>query len=315
MLTQPFGAFFFNVSVVMEKTLYVVLGPTAVGKTTLSLRLAEHLNCPILSADSRQMFRDLPIGTAAPTPQELARVPHYFVGQLPLEAYYSAAQYEKEALQLCADWFTTHSSLVVSGGSMLYLDALCRGIDEIPTTSLEVRREVQHRYATEGAAVLLEELRLLDPVYYAQVDPYNHKRIIHALEVIHQSGQPFSAFRTGQVKERPFRIVKIGLQRPREELFERINQRTTTMIEAGWLEEARRVLPFRTYNSLNTVGYKELFHYLDGDWELDFALERIRKNTRVYAKKQMTWFTKDPSIRWFHPDRCDDLSSLLCLAQ
>lgn len=286
----------------MTKTLFVLSGPTAVGKTELSIRLAEHLGSPILNADSRQMFRDLPIGTAAPTAEEQARVSHYFVGNLGLEDYYSAARYEEESLALMEMLFQTHDHLMMSGGSMMYVDAVCKGIDDIPTISAEVRAEVLARFETEGLDRMLAELRLADPVYYAEVDLRNHKRVVHALEVIYQSGKPFSSFRTGQRKERPFRVVHIGLERPRPELFDRINRRTTLMVEAGFIEEARRVMPYRHFNSLNTVGYKEIFQYLDGEWELDFALDRIRKNTRVYAKKQMTWLAKNPEIRWFHPD-------------
>lgn len=286
----------------MTKTLFVLSGPTAVGKTELSLRLAEHLDCPILNADSRQMFRELPIGTAAPTAAEQARVPHYFVGNLGLEDYYSAARYEEEALALMEELFQTHDHLLMSGGSMMYVDAVCKGIDDIPTISPEVRAEVLARFEREGLDRMLAELRLADPVYYAEVDLRNHKRVVHALEVIYQSGKSFSSFRTGQRKERPFRVVHLGLERPRPELFARINRRTTMMVEAGFIEEARRVFPYRHCNSLNTVGYKEMFRYIDGEWELDFALDRIRKNTRVYAKKQMTWLAKNPDIRWFHPD-------------
>lgn len=286
----------------MTKTLFVLSGPTAVGKTELSLRLAEHLDCPILNADSRQMFRELPIGTAAPTAAEQARVPHYFVGNLGLEDYYSAARYEEEALALMEELFQTHDHLLMSGGSMMYVDAVCKGIDDIPTISPEVRAEVLARFEREGLDCMLAELRLADPVYYAEVDLRNHKRVVHALEVIYQSGKSFSSFRTGQRKERPFRVVHLGLERPRPELFDRINRRTTMMVEAGFIEEARRVFPYRHCNSLNTVGYKEMFRYIDGEWELDFALDRIRKNTRVYAKKQMTWLAKNSDIRWFHPD-------------
>lgn len=286
----------------MSKTLFVVVGPTAVGKTAFSIALAQQLGSPIISADSRQMFRDLPIGTAAPTAAEQALVPHYFVGQLPLDAYYSAAQYELEALALIDQLFLAHDSLVVSGGSMLYVDALCQGIDNIPTISSRVREQVLRRYEQEGLQPLLDELQRLDPDYYAIVDRCNAKRIVHALEIIHESGTTYTSLRTGQHRERPFRIVKIGLNRPREELFARINQRTTAMVEQGFIEEAQRVYPFRHLNSLNTVGYKELFQVFDGHWPLEMALDRIRKNTRVYAKKQLTWFAKDPTILWVHPE-------------
>lgn len=285
----------------MVKTLFVLLGPTGVGKTELSLQLAKRLQTPILNADSRQLFKDIPIGTAAPTAAEQSLVPHYFVGTLPLDAYYSAAQYEAEALQVLEKVFQTKEHALLSGGSMLYIDAVCKGIDNIPTISAEVRALLQERYAAEGHDRLAEELRLIDPTYYATADLRNPKRIIHALEVYYESGQPYSSFRTATIQQRPFRIVKIGLNRPRPELFARINDRVSQMIEAGWLDEVRRVAPFRHCNSLNTVGYKELFQHLDGNWTLDFALERIRKNTRVYAKKQLTWFAHDASICWFHP--------------
>lgn len=295
----------------MPNTLFVVVGPTAVGKTAFSIALAEQLHSPIISADSRQMFLDLPIGTAAPTPEEQARVHHYFVGQLPLDAYYSAAQYEQEALALTDELFRSHDALVVSGGSMLYVDALCRGIDHIPTISPAVRTQMLRRYEQEGLPSLLDELQRLDPDYYAIVDRCNAKRVIHALEIIHESGTTYTSLRTGQHRERPFRIIKIGLNRPREELFARINERTTMMVEQGFIDEARRVYPFRHLNSLNTVGYKELFQVFDGNWQLDMALDRIRKNTRVYAKKQLTWFAKDPTIHWVHPDEPFSLDTLL----
>ena len=286
----------------MQPVLFVLIGPTAVGKTELSLEMAEFLHCPIVSADSRQMFRDIPIGTAAPTSDQLAHVPHHFVGTLGLEDYYSAGRFEEEAMEVCRQWFSSHQTLLLSGGSMMYVDALCRGIDRLPTISSSVREDLSRQLTEEGLSPLLEELRLSDPLYYACVDHNNAKRVVHALEIIRESGQPFSRLRTGQRKKRPFRIVKIGLFRPRDILFERINRRVDKMVEEGFLEEARRVIPFRSCNSLNTVGYKEIFCYWDGEWELDFALNRMRKNTRVFAKKQMTWWQRDPEIHWFEAD-------------
>lgn len=286
----------------MQPVLFVLIGPTAVGKTELSLEMAEFLHCPIVSADSRQMFRDIPIGTAAPTSDQLAHVPHHFVGTLGLEDYYSAGRFEEEAMEVCRQWFSSHQTLLLSGGSMMYVDALCRGIDRLPTISSSVREGLSRQLTEEGLSPLLEELRLSDPLYYACVDHNNAKRVVHALEIIRESGQPFSRLRTGQRKKRPFRIVKIGLFRPRDILFERINRRVDKMVEEGFLEEARRVIPFRACNSLNTVGYKEIFCYWDGEWELDFALNRMRKNTRVFAKKQMTWWQRDPEIHWFEAD-------------
>lgn len=286
----------------MTPTLIVLLGPTGVGKTELSLRMAEMLHTEILSSDSRQLYRDLPIGTAAPTEAQLKRVPHHFIGTLALDQYYSAAQYEKEALHRLEQLFSRYPTVLLTGGSMMYIDAVCQGIDEIPTISEAVRIQMQNRLAHEGLEALCEELLRRDPEYYQIVDPKNHKRVVHALEIIEISGQTYTSLRKNSIKERPFRILKIGLDRPREELFLRINTRVDEMITHGLLDEARRVSPFRTLNSLNTVGYKEMFKVLDGEWELPFATERMKKNTRVYAKKQLTWFRKDPSIHWFHPE-------------
>ena len=284
-------------------TLIVLTGPTASGKTAAALPDAEHFHAPILNADSRQIYRDIPIGTAAPTAEEQARVPHYFVGTLALADYYSAARYEAEVMELLPRLFAERDVVVMSGGSMMYIDAVCNGIDDITTISEETRTMMRTRYEQEGLEPLLAELRLADPEYYAQCDRRNYRRIIHALEVIYQSGKPFSSFRRGEVRERPFRIIKIGLQRPRPELFARINARVGQMMEQGWLDEVRRVMPYRHCNALNTVGYKELFQVLDGTWSLDFALARIAKNTRVYAKKQITWFAKDPAIHWLDAAR------------
>ena len=284
------------------QTLVILLGPTAVGKTELSLRLADCFHSPILSCDSRQLYRDLPIGTAAPTAAQLARVPHYFIGTLGLEDYYSAAQYEQDALAVLAQEFQTHDTLVMTGGSMMYIDAVCEGIDDIPTVDDETRNLLKQRYAAEGLEPLQKELRLLDPEYYAACDIRNTKRVIHALEICYMTGRTYTSFRVRATKERPFRILKVGLRRERADLFDRINCRVTQMADQGLIEEARRVLPFRHCNSLNTVGYKEIFQYLDGEWTLDFALEKIRRNTRVYAKKQTTWFKKDEATRWFHPN-------------
>ena len=296
------------------KTLIVILGPTGVGKTELSLQIAEQFGSCIISADSRQFYRDIPIGTAAPTLEQLARVKHYFVGTLGLEDYYSAAQYEADALQLLSQLFKQQEVVVMSGGSMMYIDAVCNGIDDIPTVTDETRQMVRSRYEAEGLETLVSELRLLDPTYYERVDRKNTARVLHALEVCYQTGQTFTSFRTGQKKSRPFKIIKVGLNRPRLELFNRINHRVSAMMDEGLLAEVRRVLPFRNCNSLNTVGYKELFNYLDGEWELDFALDRMRKNTRVYAKKQLTWFKRDDSVCWFHPEErslCDRLHDIV----
>ncbi len=284
------------------KTLVVILGPTAVGKTEISLRLAENLSSPIISADSRQIYQGIPIGTAAPNADELQRVRHYFVGTLNLNDYYSAAQYETDALKVITKEFQHHDVLVMSGGSMFYIDAVCRGIDDIPTVTPDIRKEMRNRLEREGLNTLADELRQLDPAYFAGCDIRNPKRVVHALEICHMSGRPYSTFLSGCAKQRPFRVVRIGLQRERAELFERIGLRVDEMIREGLLEEARSVLPFRATNALNTVGYKELFNYFDGTWTLDYAIEKIKRNTRVYAKKQMTWFNKDLSTTWFSPD-------------
>lgn len=284
------------------KTLFVLLGPTAVGKTELALQLAERIGSPILNADSRQIYRGLTIGTAAPTPEQLARVHHEFVGILDVTEYYSAARYEADVLRLTDQLFQTYDTLLLSGGSMMYIDAVCHGIDDIPTITPETREHLRQRLQTEGLDTLKAELRLLDPEYYAQADLKNTKRIVHALEVCYQTGRTFTSFRTATHKERPFRIVKLGLRRERADLFDRINHRVDQMIADGLLDEARRMLPYRHENALNTVGYKEMFQVLDGTWDLPFATERLKKNTRVYAKKQMTWFSKDTDIQWFHPD-------------
>lgn len=285
------------------KTLITLQGPTGVGKTELSLRLAEFFDTCILNADSRQVYRDIPIGTAAPTEAERQRVPHHFVGMLALDDYYSAAQYESDVLQLLNDEvFPQKDVAILSGGSMMYIDAVCKGIDDIPTIDAETREMMRERYEREGLEPLAEELRLLDPDYYAECDIRNPKRVVHALEICYMTGRTYTSFRVRRKAHRPFRIIKVGLQREREELYARINRRVDCMMQDGWLDEARRVLLFRHCNSLNTVGYKELFKYLDGEWELDFALEKIRRNTRVYSRKQMTWFRRDEEVRWFHPE-------------
>lgn len=284
------------------KTLKVIVGSTGVGKTEYALREAERYGCPIINADSRQIYRDIPVGTAAPTAEEQARVKHYFVGTLGLEEYYSAAQYEQDALQLIGELFKTHDTLVLAGGSMLYIDAVCRGIDDIPMVDADTRALLRQRYEVEGLETLAAELRLLDPQYYERCDVRNPKRVVHALEIYYMTGKPFSSFLTGKNAARPFYIEKIGLRREREKLYGRINRRVDALMAAGWLDEVRRVVSFRQCNALNTVGYKELFKYLDGEWPLDFALEKIRRNTRVYAKKQLTWFKRDPDVRWVELD-------------
>lgn len=281
-----------------QKTLIVLVGPTGIGKTELSLSVAKLLSSPIVSADSRQIYKTISIGTAAPTKEQLSQAQHYFVGQLELDEYYSAAQYETDVLNLLDELFDTHDTVLMTGGSMMYIDAVTKGIDDIPSVDDETRSLLKQRFETEGLEPLLEELRLLDPDYYAIVDKKNHKRVVHALEICYMTGKTFTSFRKSESKERPFRIVKIGLRMERERLFDRINKRVDKMIEDGLVEEARSVSHLRHLNSLNTVGYKEMFKFIDGEWDLYTATERLKKNTRVYAKKQMTWFKKDESIHW-----------------
>jgi tRNA dimethylallyltransferase len=269
----------------------------------LSLLLAERLGSPIINADSRQIYKDIEIGTASPTAEELARVEHFFVHTLALDEYYSAAEYEKDVMQLLPQLFQSHDTVLLSGGSMMYIDAVTKGIDDIPTVDEETREMLRHRFEKEGLEPLLAELKLLDPHYYEIVDKRNHKRVVHALEICYMTGKPFTFFRTNSTKERPFRIVKFGLRRERANLFARINARVDKMMEEGLLDEARRVYPLRELNSLNTVGYKEMFKVIAGEWELPMAVERMKKNTRVYAKKQMTWYQHDADIHWLDADK------------
>lgn len=292
-------------------TLIVLIGPTGVGKTELSLRMAEHFHTHIVSSDSRQLYADLKIGTAAPTAEQLRRVPHHFVGTLQLTDYYSAAQYESEVLAVLDDLFKQHETVLLTGGSMMYVDAICKGIDDIPTVDAETRALMLHRYEEEGLERMCAELKLLDPEYYKIVDLKNPKRVIHALEICYMTGKTYTSFRTQQKKARPFRIVKIGLTRDRAELYERINRRVDLMIEEGLVEEAKAVYPYRHLNSLNTVGYKEIFKYLDGEWELPFAIEKIKQNSRIYSRKQMTWFKRDQEIQWFHPAQEEEILAYL----
>lgn len=301
----------------MKPLLIIILGPTAVGKTDLTLSIAEKLKCPILNCDSRQIYKGMEIGTASPTQEQLERVKHYFVGKLELDEYYSAAKYEEEVLSLTSELFKIHDTLMLSGGSMMYIDAVCNGIDDIPTVNEDVRSSLKQRYQEEGIDKMLAELKLIDPLHYDTVDHKNWKRIIHALEIFYTTGKPYSSFLTRKTLRnidkktnttyRPFRILKIGLERPREELFERINSRVDAMINSGLLHEAMTLYKHRNKNALNTVGYKEMFNVLDGTWELPMAIERIKKNTRVYAKKQLTWFKHDNEIKWFHPDDIEEI--------
>lgn len=288
--------------------LVVLIGPTAVGKTETSFAIAEHFACPIISADSRQMYRGMEIGTAMPTKEELARHRHFFVGQLSPGDYYSAAKYETDVLALLEKEFPQHPTMLLAGGSMMYIDAVCNGIDDIPTVDDDTRAMVLEKYEREGIEKLAAELRLLDPEYYNEADIKNPKRVMHALEICYMTGKPYSSFRTQQKKERPFNIIKIGLQREREELYARINSRVDRMIEQGLIEEVGSFVHLKHHNSLNTVGYKEIFKYLDGEWTLPFAIDKIKQNTRIYSRKQMTWYRKSNDITWFHPG---DISNII----
>ncbi len=281
-------------------TLLVLLGPTGVGKTAGSIRIAEKLSSPILSADSRQLYKGMPIGTAAPTPDQLSRVKHYFVGILSPEEYYSASRYEEEAITLIEKLHKKHPVVVMVGGSMLYIDAVCRGIDEMPTIDDELRKDLQQLYRKEGLDPIRQQLKLLDPVFYRQVDLKNPKRVIHALEVCLMTGKPYSSLRTNLRKKRPFRIVKIGFTRERQELYDRINARVDDMIDNGLIEEAQQLYPLRHLNSLNTVGYKELFDFFDGKYDLNTAIEKIKQHSRNYARKQLSWFKRDKEIHWIN---------------
>lgn len=284
-------------------SLVILLGPTGVGKTELSLRIAEHFGSPIISSDSRQLYKDLPIGTAAPTSEQMARVKHYMVGTLGLTDYYSASNFEEDVISLLQTLHQTIPTVVMTGGSMMYIDAVSKGIDDIPTVTPEIREAIYAEFEREGLDNILAKLKEADPVHYDEVDRMNYKRVIHAVEICRMTGKPYSSFRTNTKKERPFNIIKIGLTRDREELYDRINLRVDQMMAEGLLEEARKVYPYRHLNSLNTVGYKELFKYFDGEWSLDLAIEKIKRNSRVYARKQMTWFKRDTEIKWFHPEK------------
>ena len=291
----------------MDKTLIVITGPTAVGKTRLCIDLAKHFGIPIINADSRQIYKELKIGTASPTDEERHEVKHYFVGTLSLEDYYSASLYEQQVMALLGTMYKTHDYALMAGGSMMYIDAVCNGIDDIPTIDDETRKTMKRRLQEEGLECLCEELRQRDPEYYEIVDRQNPKRVVHALEICTMTGKTYTSFRKRERKQRPFRIIKIGLNRERQELYDRINARVDEMMEKGFLEEAKGLYSQKHLNALNTVGYKELFGYFEGQWMLEEAIERIKGNTRRYARKQLSWYKKDEQIKWFHPDQEEDI--------
>ncbi|MBO7130413.1 MAG: tRNA (adenosine(37)-N6)-dimethylallyltransferase MiaA [Prevotella sp.] len=291
----------------MDKTLIVITGPTAVGKTRLCIDIAKHFDIPIINADSRQIYKELKIGTARPTDEEMREVKHYFVGTRSLDDYYSASLYEQQVLALLEEQFKTHDFALMSGGSMMYIDAVCNGIDDIPTIDDGTRETMKRRLQEEGLEKLCEELKQLDPEYYEIVDRQNPKRVVHALEICTMTGQTYTSFRKREQKRRPFRIVKIGLNRERTELYDRINARVDEMMANGFLKEAAGLYERKGLNALNTVGYKELFDYFEGRWTLKEAIERIKGNTRRYARKQLTWYKKDEQMKWFHPDQKEDI--------
>lgn len=294
-----------------QKTLIVLVGPTGVGKTETSLVLAETLHAPIINADSRQIYKGMGIGTAAPTPEEQARAEHHFVQFLNPGEYYSAAQFELDVMARLETLFQSHDYVLLSGGSMMYIDAVCKGIDDIPTVDAETRKMMLERYEAEGLERLCSELRVLDPEYYQVVDLKNPKRVIHALEICYMTGKTYTSFRTNTRKERPFRIVKIGLKREREILYDRINRRVTQMLEMGLEQEVRSLMPYRNTNALNTVGYKEMFAYFDGAMTLEQAADKIRQNSRIYSRKQMTWFKRDEEIKWFEPGQMSEIMNYI----
>lgn len=296
----------------MKKTLIVVLGPTGVGKTELCLSLAEHLGTPIVNADSRQIFAELPIGTAAPTPEQQQRVKHYFVGNHHIEDYYSAAQYEADVMHLLEDEiFPQHDVALLTGGSMMYIDAVCKGIDDIPTVRDDIRTWMKQRLEEEGLEALVAELKEKDPEHWAIVDKKNPRRVVHALEICHQTGKTYTSFRTAAKKIRPFNIVKIGLNRNRAELYDRINQRVLTMIDEGLEQEARQVYPKKGLTALRTVGYKEMFAYFDGEIDGEEAIRQIQSHSREYMRKQLTWFKRDADIHWFHPESPKEIQAFI----
>ena len=289
------------------KKLIVILGPTGVGKTSLCLHIAKEYNVPVINADSRQMFKELPIGTAAPTIKEQEQAKHYFVGNLTVDKYYNASMFENDVLSLLDIVFKQQDMALMSGGSRMYIDAVCNGIDDIPTVDTQIRQRLKERYEQEGLESIIQELRQLDPEYYNIVDKKNHKRVIHALEICLSTGKAYSSFRHNVRKTRPFQIIKIGLTRNREELYSRIDQRVDEMISNGLLKEAANMYPQRNLNALNTVGYKELFDYIDGKTDLQEAIFKIKSNTHKYCRKQLTWFKRDPEIKWFTPENVEEI--------
>jgi len=282
--------------------LFVLLGSTGVGKTAASIRIAKELNAPIISADSRQFFREMKIGTAAPAAEQLSCVPHYFVGHKSVTERYSCGMFELDALKLLDEIFSSNRVALLVGGSMLYIDAVCKGIDDFPTPDAELRKNLHKQLKEEGIESLRAQLKLLDPESYKKIDLKNSQRILKAVEVCLQTGKTYTSFLTQPSKKREFDIIKVGLTRPRDELYEIINQRVDKMIEQGLVEEVRNLLQFRNHNALKTVGYREIFEYIDGKISLNEAIDLIKRNSRRYAKRQLTWWNSDSEITWFHPN-------------
>lgn len=294
----------------MKATLLVIVGATAVGKTDFCIALAQQLGIPIISADARQFFKEMKIGTAVPSQKELATVPHYFIQHKSITESYSAADFERDVLQLLPKLFKEKPIACLTGGSGLYIKAVCEGLDEMPSIAPHIRQELSLLYEKEGLLPLLQQLEQLDSITYSQIDKNNPQRIIRALEVCLGTNQPFSSFKKQQPVERFFDVVKIGLERPREELYERINARVLQMMQEGLLEEVKKLYPYRHLNALQTVGYTELFDYLDEKISLEQAISLIQQHTRNYAKRQITWFKKDKQIKWFHPEDTTTLQEL-----
>ena len=284
----------------LSKTLIVVVGPTAIGKTSLGIELAKYFNTEIISADSRQFFKELQIGTAVPDTDELAAVPHHFIQHISIENKYSVGDFEKEALLKINELFTKNNYVLMVGGSGLYVDALCNGLNEFPAINPNIKVEVEKIYNEKGLKALVEILKEKDPLHYTTAELQNPRRVMRAVEVCLSSGKPYSSFLKKDKVRRSFNIIKIGLQADRQIIYDRINQRVDLMIKDGLLQEAKKVYPKRYLNALNTVGYKELFQYFEGNWDFDFAVSEIKKNTRRFAKRQLTWYRKDDSINWFN---------------
>lgn len=293
------------------KTLLVLLGPTGVGKTDLSIELAKHYQTPIISCDSRQIYKEMRIGTAVPSEEQLTAVPHFFIQTISVRDYYNSWQFEVDALAKIRELFESRDVVLMTGGSMLYIDAVCKGIDDIPTIAPELRAELMDLYAREGLEPIRMMLKELDPVFYGQVDLNNGKRVLHAVEVCRMAGVPYSSLRTNTPKDRGFNIIRIGLNREREELYNRIDRRVDIMLSEGLEVEARQLFPLRQLNALNTVGYKELFDYFEGKTDYDEAVRLIKRNSRRYARKQLSWFRRDTDIHWFHPDNREGIQELL----